>query len=228
MGKDKRTVKRAETQYRSGRSGAELLLAGAACLAVGLTIGYYMGRISSRPAVPPAAPSTAAPVMNPSDFIQQEAALKAALTVKPGDLVTLIRIGNLYYDNSRFQDAIDYYGRALEQDPNNVNVRTDRGSAYWSLGLADPAIAEFRRSLEVNPTHPQTLFNLGVVYYHGKNDAQGAREVWEKLLASNPDYPESETVREMISSLSGAAPAGASDSGQQGIEDLLERMKKRP
>jgi cytochrome c-type biogenesis protein CcmH/NrfG len=217
---------------RPRQSGA--LFTGAIFLALGLLIGYYFGRLSSRSLPQEGAGQTAASPASPVGSLQAEAGLLAALNARPNDLPTLIQLGNLYYDAGRFHDAIDYYGRALQLDPRNVDVRTDRGTCYWNIGQADPAIAEFLRSLEVNPTHPQTLYNLGVVYLHGKNDPAGAKAVWEKLLAANPDYPERAKVQDMIASLGGSAtpPAktgAATGEGArfQGVEELLERMKKR-
>lgn len=213
-----------ETRPARQSSSTGVLSVAGIFLALGLLIGFYFGKLSSRPPAPEGRDQPVGTVSNPTDFIQTEAALKAVLNVKPGDLQTLIQLGNLYYDNGRFQDAINYYGRALDQDPRNIEVRTDRGTCYWNLGQPDAAIAEFQKSLEVSPTYPQTLYNLGVVYLHGKNDAAQARAVWEKLLAANPAYPERAKVQEMIASLSGA---GQEKAGTQGIEDLLERMKKR-
>jgi tetratricopeptide (TPR) repeat protein len=215
---------RKETRAVRQPSSTGVLFVAGIFLALGLLIGFYFGKVSSRVLAPEGGGQPVRTISNPADFTQTEAGLKAVLNVKPGDLHTLIQLGNLYYDNNRFQDAINYYGRALAQDPRNVEVRTDRGTCYWNLGQPDAAIAEFRKSLEVNPTHPQTLHNLGVVYLHGKNDAAQARGAWEKLLAANPGYPERAKVQDMIASLSGAVQEKA---GSQGVEDLLERMKKR-
>ena len=74
---------------------------------------------------------------------------------------------------------------------------------------------------------------MGVVYLHGKNNPAEARKAWEKLLATNPNYPERGKVQEQISSL-GALPvmpaaSGADKKGDsKGVEDLLQRMKSRP
>lgn len=213
-------------------SSPGVLIAGAVCLAVGLLIGFYFGKISSRPAVAVDPGRPVATVPDPNTFLQTEAALKAVLNGRPTDLQTLIHLGNLYYDNNRFQEAVDYYGRALEQDPRNVPVRTDRGTCYWNLGKPDEAIADFRKSLEVDPVHAQTLFNLGVVYLHGKNDAVQAKAAWQKLLATNPGYPDRAKVQEMLASLSAepqtgpGSPSGQGQPGSAGIEELMQRMKK--
>jgi tetratricopeptide (TPR) repeat protein len=217
-----------------------IVFAGIICLAVGVGIGYYFGKSvgsSSVPAAPPALPQTQTTPMDPAAFLQNEANLKSILSSNPKDLDTLIRLGNLYYDNSKFREAIEYYGKALEIDPNDVDVRTDRGSCYWSLGDADAAIGEFQKSLKVNPSHGQTLYNLGIVYLHGKNDMEGARNAWQKLLATNPDFPDRSRIQQMLASMAsvgtssaahgtGSEQKGQSNPGSSGMEDLFRRMKK--
>ena len=200
-----------------------LILIGAACVGVGLAAGYYFGKQSVQPATTTQAPQN-------SSFAEDEARLRGALMTNPNDLDSLIQLGNLCYDNRKFQDAVDWYGRALAIDPKNINVRTDRGTSYWNLGQADAAIAEFRKSLELNPSHAQTLYNLGVVLLNGKNDVQEARKTWETLLATNPNYPERAKVQEQLGSLPGGstAPAqGQPKSPSPSMQEMLERLKTR-
>lgn len=215
--------KRAKPAGGTASRAGSLIIASGAFLALGLSIGYYLGKLSPRAAIPEAGEAPRVETQS-VDFIRAEASLKSVLQVKPGDLPTLIELGNLYYDNGRFQEAAEHYGRALEQDPGNVAVRTDRGTCLYNLGRVDEAIAEFRKSLEFDPSHPQTLYNLGVVYLHGKNDPLQARAAWERLLAANPSYPQRARLQEMIASLSDAA---GSPQPARSAEDLLERLKKR-
>lgn len=209
-----------------------VVLSGAIFLVIGLIVGYYFGR-QAAPASAGAAPVAQAPssasgnqsaMVDPMVLSENESRLKTSLGSNPKDLNALIQLGNLYYDSNRFGDAVDYYGRALDLDPRNVSVRTDRGTSYWSLGQADAAIAEFQKSLAVDPSHGQTLYNLGVVYLHGKNNPAEARKTWERLLATNPNYPERSKVQAQIDEL--RAATGARSEGQ-GVEDLLQRMKSR-
>ncbi len=222
-------------------TAVNLMLVGVVCLAVGLGIGYYFGkagRSSDLPTVTSGQPQSAqGQIMDPATFLQNEASLKSMINSNPRDVSALIQLGNLYYDNNKFSDAVQWYGKALEIDPNNVSVRTDRGTCFWSMGQADAAIAEFQKSLQVNPTHPQTLFNLGIVYLHGKNDMNEARKAWEKLLSTNPDYPDRARLQQMLSSL-GAPTAGPATtttttspveqnkSSSSSMDDLFKRMKK--
>ncbi len=68
-------------------------------------------------------------------------------------------------------------------------------------GRPDEAIAQFNKSLAINPTHPQTLFNLGIVKRDGKQDPAGAVQAWEKLLAANPTYAERDKVQQLLDQL---------------------------
>jgi len=112
------------------------------------------------------------------------------------DLLT--SIGNLYYDAQQYPIAVGYYGRALKAKPSDAAVRTDMGTAYWYMGNADTAIAEFNKALSYAPNNPNTLFNLGLVKWKGKMDAAGALADWEKLLKANPNYEGKDNVEQMM------------------------------
>lgn len=120
------------------------------------------------------------------------------LNRKPNDPALLASIGNQYYDNREYSKAIEYYEKSLKLKPEDVNVRTDMGTAIWYSGDADRAIREYQTSLKYQPTHPQTLFNMGVVEWQGKKDRQAALDLWQKLLSTNPGYPDRQKVEQMM------------------------------
>ena len=126
------------------------------------------------------------------------APLLEAINRDPKDFDSLVKIGNLYYDGKQFPSAIQYYERALAIHPENPDVRTDMGTAYWYTGDAEKALAAMETSLKYRPGHPQTLFNLGWVRWQGKQDPKGAIEAWQELLKSNPDYPQKQQVEQYI------------------------------
>jgi tetratricopeptide (TPR) repeat protein len=71
-------------------------------------------------------------------------------------------------------------------------------TAYWYMGNADTAIAEFNKALTYAPNNPNTLFNLGLVKWQGKKDIDGAVADWKKLLAANPNYQGKDKVEQMM------------------------------
>ena len=146
--------------------------------------------------------SAAPAVPTPEDLKQaadaQAAPLLDQLKDDPTNAALLAQVGNLYYDAKQYPIAIDYYERCLKSQPNDTSVRTDLGTAYWYKGDADTAIAQFNQALSIEPTKADTLFNLGIVKWQGKKDAQGAIAAWQKLLDTNPDYPNRDNVLQLI------------------------------
>ena len=124
--------------------------------------------------------------------------LLTQLQNNPKDFDSITKLANLYYDSQAYAQAIEYYEKAVVIQPDNADVRTDLGTSYWYTGDADKAIASFEKALAIRPNHPGTLFNLGIVMWQGKKDPKGAVVVWEKLLQTNPDYPQKEQVQMLI------------------------------
>jgi tetratricopeptide (TPR) repeat protein len=122
----------------------------------------------------------------------------------------LASIGNVYYDAQQYPIAVDYYTRTLKLKPSDAAVRTDMATAYWYMGNADSAIAEFNKALAYEPTNPNTLFNLGIVKWKGKMDASGASDAWKRLLAANPNYEGKDKVKQLL------AEADARTAGRPG------------
>lgn len=183
------------------------------CLLVGLAAGYLVRGTNSSPAggsaqpatvsLPPSVPGGGANAAVSPEQLKtmadtQAQPLLARLKAEPGNATLLAEIGNVYYDAQQYPEAVRYYGDALKADPSNSNVRTDMGTAYFYLGNADRALQEFDAALKYNPRHAQTLFNIGMVKWQAKMDGSGALAAWQKLLQTNPDYPERAKVEELI------------------------------
>ena len=122
-----------------------------------------------------------------------------ANSLKPGDYETLVALGNTFFDAERLEEAEPWYAKALAQNPKDVNVRTDMGLTFLlrERPQYERAIAEFKRSLEVEPAHPQTLQNLTVAYTR-KGDLASAEAALAKLRAAAPQSPALEQLRSGI------------------------------
>ena len=189
-------------------TGRQAYLLAAFCLLLGVALGYLF-RGSASPAAAQAAASTTTqqgsafqkqqPDPNAQAALTQAAApLLEAVNKDPNDFDSLVKLGDLFYDGKQFPSAIQYYERALVIHPENPDVRTDMGTAYWYTGDAEIALASMETSLKYRPGHPQTLFNLGWVRWQGKQDPKGAIEAWQQLLKANPDYPQRQQVEQYI------------------------------
>ncbi len=213
------TRKESETTGSGTWTSPQAYLLAVITLVVGIGVGWF-ARGSGNTAPQAAAPTMSSPMtqqaggpMGPGqipgfgapsqapnlDELNRKAApLLQELGQNSNSSELLTQIGNLYYDGKAFPQAIEYYRKALERDPKNVDVRTDMGTSYWYSGDPDSAIKEFEKSLSYSPTHAQTLFNMGIVKWQGKRDPKGAVASWEKLLQTNPNYPERQSVESLI------------------------------
>jgi cytochrome c-type biogenesis protein CcmH/NrfG len=170
----------------------------AVCLVVGLAIGYLF-RGSQSPAGMPSA-STAQSSVAPGgmsgqmpslDQMKHMADKKAApllekLKSDPANVDLLRQVGNIYQSTHQFKDAASYYDQALKTDPKNVSVRTQLASSLYYGGDVDGAIGQLQTALQYDPKDANSLFNLGMIKWQGKQDGKGALVAWRELLKSNP------------------------------------------
>jgi tetratricopeptide (TPR) repeat protein len=182
-------------------------------LIAGWIIGSQQALMSPRPVAPAAqsalassAPSDGVPG-TPAPAILDEAQVQALRTVVDRDAkndVARAQLGNLYYDAGRYTDAIKWYGEAVALNPKAVDVSTDLGVSYYYNNQPDLAIKQLEHSLQVDPKHTKTLLNLGVVRAFGKQDLQGATDIWKRLVEIAPDSPEGRQAKQALDSLSSA------------------------
>ncbi|MFB3852473.1 MAG: tetratricopeptide repeat protein [Vicinamibacterales bacterium] len=182
------------------------IVVAAACLFFGAIIGYVIAtgsgaRHAALPAMPPAAAPPPAEQSTPQAALVDERQIRAyrdILARDPDNLQAATALGNMLYDAGRYPEAVTAYRQALSLSPADINISTDLGTALWYSGRSDEALAQYERSLAIDPNHGQTLFNRGIVLLDGKNDPEAAAASWEKLLETNPDYPDRERVRQLI------------------------------
>lgn len=99
----------------------------------------------------------------PAPVMQMLAELKSRVAKNPRDIAALVALGNLYFDASKFDQAIGYYKSALVLDPTNPDVRNDEAAALHATGHDLDALQEIDRVLTERPNFPQALFNRGIV-----------------------------------------------------------------
>jgi cytochrome c-type biogenesis protein CcmH/NrfG len=187
---------------KSGWTNVQVYTAIVVVLILGGIGGYLLhtsGSSSESTEVSGSARMPASQLPPPSQILStQTQPLLARLQSNPKDAAALIELGNLYFDNSQWSEAVGYYSRALEITPNNPDVRTDMGICYFYSGDSDRALKEFDRALKDDPRHEQTLFNVGVVKLQGKKDPKGALEAWNSLLKINPSYKDRPRVEALM------------------------------
>ena len=191
---------------------------GIAGICFGLIAGWIIGsqqaslRTPAPPQVTQAASAPAAGGQTTRAAVLDEAqvnALKSVADREPSNAKPRIDLANLYFDAEWYDDAIKWYGEAVKLQPNDVNVRTDLGVSYYYTNQPDKALAEFERSLAIDPKHAKTLLNLGIVRAFGKQDLEGASQAWQQVIKVAPDSPEGQAAKRALDSLRSAHPAGS-------------------
>lgn len=109
-----------------------------------------------------------------------------AQKINPNDFITLAKLGNAYFDLEQFETAEKWYLLALEQKE-EINVRTDLGITFIERKNPDfeRAIKEFQSSLQTDPKHEPTIYNLGVAYFK-RGDKENLQKTIAQLEEINP------------------------------------------
>lgn len=123
-------------------------------------------------------------------FKVKEEEYKRIIAEDPQNYEALVGLGNLYFDNQQYQQAVEYYRRALKINPDDPNVRTDLAICYTYLDLLDLAASELKQVIEKYPNHAQAHFNLAIVYQKmGRiKDAISELDTFMKLVPPGPEY----------------------------------------
>lgn len=122
---------------------------------------------------------------------------KEQLAETPDNVSLLTKLANAYYNlailyslteesekaTESFGEAMDTYGKALELEPENVNLRVDRAVAASYAGEADVAEAEFQKAIELDPQHALARYQYGVFLYYVADKPEEALAQWEEVIA---------------------------------------------
>lgn len=111
-----------------------------------------------------------------------------ASNAKPEDYDTIVKTANAYFDAKNYETAEKWYLAAIQKNPDDINVRTDLGITFIERQTPDldRAVKEFQTSLEKNPKHEPTLYNLGIAYFK-KGNTEELQKVVQKLDEINPN-----------------------------------------
>ena len=111
-----------------------------------------------------------------------------AAALKPTEYEKIVQLGNAFFDIGEYERAETYYTQALEKKADDISVRTDLGITFVERKNPDydRAIKEFQTSLQTNPKHEPTLYNLAFAF-HKKGDEANAQKYLAQLEQANPN-----------------------------------------
>ena len=114
-------------------------------------------------------------------------AYRQAVALMPRSALPLLRLGQVYLAQGRYELAGEAFGQAHERGAKEEAL-AGLGSAYAGLGDEERAINCWRQALALNPGDAAVRYRLGRIYLE-RGDFQPAQHEFEALLAQDEHNP---------------------------------------
>jgi tetratricopeptide (TPR) repeat protein len=115
--------------------------------------------------------------------------------------MTYNNMGQALQEENSLDDALAWYQRALQLDPNSARIHTNAASLLAEQEKHDDALAVYRRALELEPTYAEAHCGIGGVR-HEQGQFEQAQTHYREALRHKPDLPAANcalgTVREEL------------------------------
>jgi len=122
---------------------------------------------------------------------EAKALLDKLLEKKPDDLRVLDAIGTILRGRKRYEEAIEYYTRAIKlidkPEKRHWVYWYARGTCYERIKQWPKAEADLQKALQLNPDEPLVLNYLGYSWIDQNQNLKKGLELIEKAVALKPD-----------------------------------------
>jgi tetratricopeptide (TPR) repeat protein len=89
-------------------------------------------------------------------------------------------LGDLYYKETRFGEALDYWNRLLEIEPDLINILTMCGNICRRLHQFPDAVGYFKRALDICPDNSYAVYGMADAL-RGCRRHQEAAPFWRRI-----------------------------------------------
>jgi tetratricopeptide (TPR) repeat protein len=96
-------------------------------------------------------------------------------------------LGKNAQNSGNHEEAIKYYTRAIQLNPNGAKSYNNRALSYAFLGKYDETINDFNMAIQNDPDNPVLYNNLGIIYNELGNYEQ-ALEEYNKAIEIDPNF----------------------------------------
>jgi tetratricopeptide (TPR) repeat protein len=113
---------------------------------------------------------------------------------------SLALLGDKYFENNQFEQAIAIYEKVLELNPRDVDTYNDLGLALHYTGKSDVAIETLKRGTTVMPSYQRIWLSLGfVLTSKGKNEE--AKPALQKAIELDPNTDMGQEAKRILALL---------------------------
>ncbi|HDZ85641.1 MAG TPA: tetratricopeptide repeat protein [Candidatus Moranbacteria bacterium] len=95
----------------------------------------------------------------------------------PDDPKQLADIGDNFFENQNFEQAIIVYEKALKLNPDDVDTYNDLGLAYLYTGRPEKAIKTIKKGTEINPIYQRIWLTQGYILLSLKKQEEGKQSL---------------------------------------------------
>ena len=111
---------------------------------------------------------------------------KSLLTKQPGDEVLLARLGNLYVKSGKDDDAMPYFQKIIDSNPENIDALVAMGGIFRRTKEYEKSIEVLEKAIAAGAHDPQINYNIGFTYkFMGQYDK--AIEYFRSVVDENPN-----------------------------------------
>lgn len=107
--------------------------------------------------------------------------------------VLLVNEGNIFANAKKYDEAEEFYKRAIELRDNNLLAHHNMGLIYLLRGNLDSAKIKFKKGISIDSLAPDGYFQLATLY-NLQNKKDSAVFMLEKLQTITPNYRESANI----------------------------------
>ena len=115
--------------------------------------------------------------------------LQKAIDTETENYMAFAELGNLYFAQESYSDAINYYTKAIEKNDECKECFVNRGNAYFRNGDYENAINDFAKALKFDTTDINIYNGLGLAYSKADKFTESF-ESFKKAINLNPEKAE--------------------------------------
>ncbi|MHA1747035.1 MAG: tetratricopeptide repeat protein [Promethearchaeota archaeon] len=105
----------------------------------------------------------------------------------PQDFDAMFKLGSIYLDVGKNDEAIQVLSKLLKAQQNNYEAWYNLGLAYFRKKSYPNAEKCFENAIKLNPNYIEALYELGMVFFVLKNH-QEAMKRFSKIIEINPNH----------------------------------------
>ncbi len=113
----------------------------------------------------------------------------------------IFNLADIYYSLEKYNDAIIYYEKAVEVDPDDIRSMINLGSVYVKSNSYNKGVDIFQKVIAKMPNSPDAYYNLGIIYADYLFDKSKAVYYFNKYLEFDSDSKSADEVREWLKML---------------------------